>query len=313
MHIINDILDYTLTEAGKMSIENKTFNLKEAINEILLLLNITADQKKLVLNCHDDMNVPELLNGDIVRLRQIISNLVGNAIKFTKHGSIELKIEILDRTSSNVKLLFSVADTGIGISEEQQKLLFGNFVQLDSTYSKNYQGTGLGLAISKKLVELMNGEIWCESELGFGSTFYFSLDLAVHTDKRSDRNEVPDNYDRELSFRQKKVLIAYDDRISREIIVKLLEKRGVYVLTASDGRQAVEIFRKEKLDLVLLDVQMPEFNGISTVRAIRGIEVGTGTHTPVIAFTAYVQMLDKEELLKAGMDDYLGKPIEIRE
>jgi signal transduction histidine kinase len=178
--IINDILDYTKIEEGKMALDIKPFNIRDEINEIITLFNVTANQKSLSLFCQIDEDIPEFLEGDIVRLRQVISNIVGNAIKFTPSGSIEVKVKKYNSNSENIKLLFSVKDTGIGINEDQKSLIFDRFTQLDSSYTKKYQGTGLGLAISKKIVELMQGEIWCESEIGVGTTFYFSVVLKVN-------------------------------------------------------------------------------------------------------------------------------------
>ncbi len=178
--IINDILDYTKIEEGKMALDIKPFNIRAEINEIITLFNVTANQKSLSLFCQIDEDIPEFLEGDIVRLRQVISNIVGNAIKFTPSGSIEVKVKKYNSNSENIKLLFSVKDTGIGINEDQKSLIFDRFTQLDSSYTKKYQGTGLGLAISKKIVELMQGEIWCESEIGVGTTFYFSVVLKLN-------------------------------------------------------------------------------------------------------------------------------------
>jgi signal transduction histidine kinase len=184
LRIINDILDYTKIEEGKMSLEIMPFNVREAMSEIIALFDVTAKQKGLSIECHVDEAIPKFLQGDIIRVRQIISNLVGNAIKFTPKGSIEIQIKIQESNSSSIRLLFSVRDTGIGISEKEKELLFGRFVQLDSSYTKKYQGTGLGLAISKKIVELMKGEIWCESEVGLGTTFYFSLVFGTKIDNK---------------------------------------------------------------------------------------------------------------------------------
>jgi signal transduction histidine kinase len=178
--IINDILDYTKIEEGKMALDIKPFNIRDEINEIITLFNVTANQKSLSLFCQIDEDIPEFLEGDIVRLRQVISNIVGNAIKFTPSGSIEVKVKKYNSNSENIKLLFSVKDTGIGINEDQKSLIFDRFTQFDSSYTRKYQGTGLGLAISKKIVELMQGEIWCESEIGVGTTFYFSVVLKVN-------------------------------------------------------------------------------------------------------------------------------------
>jgi CheY-like chemotaxis protein len=309
--IINDILDYTKIEEGKMALDIKSFNIREAINEIIILFDVTAKQKGLELDFYIDEDIPEFLEGDIVRLRQVISNLVGNAIKFTPSGSIEMKVEDCGWDSRNIKLLFSVKDTGIGIEEDQKSLLFGRFTQLDSSYTKKYQGTGLGLAISKEIIELMEGEIWCDSKIGIGTTFYFSLSLKVTSDVDNEKSGNTIEDDGKSMIRQKKVMVVDDDDISRLIIVKILEKRGISVFAANNGKDAIEIFKREKLDLIILDIQMPVLDGISTVTKIRDIEASTGTHTPVIASTAYVLPEDKEKFLNLGMDDYLGKPIDI--
>lgn len=309
--IINDILDYTKIEEGKMVLDIKPFKIRDAIRDIMILFDVAAVQKGLTLSYRIDEDIPAFLEGDVLRLRQVISNLVGNAVKFTSDGSIDVEVKILERSYGKMRLLFSVKDTGIGINEDQKKLLFGRFIQLDSSYTKQYQGTGLGLAISKKLTDLMNGEIWCESEPGVGSTFYVSLDFEIITAEYNDTSDYIAKKDYNYRNGKKRVLVADDDEISRQVVERLLDNLGIHVMTAADGRQAIELYRKEKPDLILMDVQMPVFDGISAVKVIRGIEIDTGTHVPVIAFTAYVQPVDREACLNAGMDDFLGKPIDI--
>lgn len=315
MRIINDILDYAKIEAEKIIIENSYFSLIELINDVVSLFDISAKQKKIELSAIVDEDVPDGIVGDSVRLRQILSNLVGNAVKFTSQGGVHISIKLKERKHSKIKIFFAVEDTGIGIPEDQKELLFQRFTQLDSSYSKKYQGTGLGLAISKKLIELMGGEIWLISEYGTGSTFFFTAIFDEKIEKGKIGGGDSSGLDPEILHKRndKTILIAEDDDINQKFLSVYLQKMGFNCVIAENGKRAVEIFEKEKISLILMDIQMPILDGVSATEKIRELEKIKGIHTPIVALTAYALKDDKEKFLQAGIDDYLSKPIDISE
>ncbi|MDK2808776.1 MAG: two-component system, sensor histidine kinase [Clostridiales bacterium] len=308
--IINDILDYTKMEEGKMRLENNPFSLRDEINELMILFDATAVQKGLYMNCQIQNDVPDRFLGDYVRLRQILSNLIGNAIKFTPSGGIKITVTLLEQSLEQAVIQIAVEDTGIGIEESQKEALFERFIQLDNSYNKRYQGTGLGLAIVKQIVTLMKGNIWYQSKPHEGSTFYVSLPFRICQNmQRMQANEITAGF--EQRKRTKTVMVVDDDSTSRLLMVKLLENEGIHASAAKNGREAVKMVKEQKFDLIILDIQMPNFDGIKTVKEIRQLELANRSHTPVIAFTAYVFPSEREAFLQAGMDDYLAKPIEI--
>lgn len=308
VRIINDILDYTKLESSKMTYEQAPFNIGEIVRELNTLFEVTAKQKGLQMSVYMDHRLPPMMIGDVVKFRQIISNLLGNAIKFTEKGSVSLTLN-MEESFENHVLKCSISDTGIGIPEHLAGKIFERFVQLDSSFTKKYQGTGLGLAISQSLVKLMGGEIWCESEVGKGSVFSFTLPL-INTDYMDLSKSQLDPTEVNLHFQNKNVLIVEDDEVNRLVIKSLLVRMGMKVLEAVNGKEALSIYKSNPLDLIFMDIQMPVFDGVSTVKVIRSLEVGTEKHIPVIAFTAYAQSSDREVFLSAGMDDYLSKPVD---
>lgn len=315
MRIINDILDYAKIEADKIAIENNRFYLRELVNDVVTLFDISAKQKKIQLNVNIEEGIPDSIIGDSVRLRQILSNLVGNAVKFTSQGGIDISIKLQQREANKVKILFAIKDTGIGIPEDQKELLFKRFTQLDSSYAKKYQGAGLGLAISKKLVELMGGEIGLTSEYGNGSTFYFTAFFGEEkSSSRSNGEKVLDiGSEKSIEQNNKIILIAEDDDVNQTFLSTYLEKIGFKCIVAENGQLAVEAYEKGRVNLILMDIQMPILDGISATEKIRLLEKDSEIHIPIVALTAYALTDDRDKFLQAGMDDYITKPIDINE
>ena len=458
LSVINDILDFSKIEAGKVELEAVDFDLRECMETSLKTLALRADEKGLELLCEVSPDVPELLRGDPNRLRQIVLNLVGNAIKFTHEGEVALKVEIAGSHDGRHKLHFIVSDTGVGIPPEKLDSVFESFSQADTSTTREYGGTGLGLTISRRLVEIMGGRIWVESEFGKGSAFHITVELErgeevavvrntepaqpgvlqgtsvlVVDDNRTNRRileglltnwgmkptlasdgdlalaalqaarekghpfqliladmhmprmdgfelierveskensrtaaimmltsgghrndaarcehlgvaayllkpvrraELREAIERVLGAitenrqeisatertRQERrdvnsalsVLLAEDNDVNQKLATRLLEKRGHRVAVAANGRQALDALRQARYDLVLMDVQMPEMDGIQATAALRASEKGTGRHQPVIAMTALVMQGDRERCLAVGMDGYLTKPIRPR-
>jgi PAS domain S-box-containing protein len=309
LKIINDILDFSKMEAGKLSIENITFDLKELVEELVKTYSLRVEEKGLELNYGFSASIPRYLIGDSNRLRQILHNLLGNAVKFTNEGSISLAIRILNKTESQVELHFSVSDTGIGLTQEDIRHLFQSFNQVERSFTKKYGGTGLGLAISKSLAELMGGGIGVVSEKGKGSTFYVNLPFQIGKaiEERAVQTASLSGTKNNL-----KILLAEDDLINQKVILKMLEKREYSVDLARNGLEVLKLFAKNKYDLILMDIQMPEMNGLEAVQKIREME-GTSFYTPIVALTAYVLKGDKERFLALGMDEYIPKPIDMNQ
>jgi two-component system, sensor histidine kinase and response regulator len=452
--VINDILDFSKIEAGKIDLEAVDFDLRDCLESALKTLAIRADEKGLELLCEVAAEVPEVVRGDSTRLRQVVINLVGNAIKFTAAGEVAVKVQVEAPDGRDSILRVTVSDTGIGIPEEKRELIFAPFSQADTSTTRKYGGTGLGLTISKRLVEMMGGRIWVESEMGRGSQFHFTtrvgvadvkevkigtvapseilrgVKVLVVDDNRTNRrilegmlkrwemkstpvedgeealaqlsaaraggnpfgliltdmhmpnmdgftlierirqkpelatatimmltsaghrgdaarcqelgvaayllkpirqSELREAIARVLGAREQdgviplvtrfslqdardasaffRILLAEDNAVNQRLVVRLLEKRGHHVVVAGNGREALEVLGKESFDLVLMDVQMPEMDGMEATTAIREKEKGSGFHQRIIALTAHAMKGDRERCLAAGMDGYLTKPI----
>jgi len=310
LSLINDILDFSKIEAGKLNIESVDFSLRNTLGEVTSALRVRAQQKGLKFACHIPLDLPDALVGDPSRLRQIVINLVGNALKFTGKGEVSVQAEIESRTADQAVFHFSVADTGIGIPLDKQKLIFEAFTQSDSSTTRKYGGTGLGLSISSKLVGLMGGNIWVESQPGQGSTFHFTLRFGlqkqpVFADALVIAVDVP-----AADHRHFKVLLAEDNLVNQKVAVRFLEKRGHTVVLAESGNTALDAWRKQTFDIILMDIQMPEMDGFEATSRIREHEKSTGQHIPIIALTAHAMVGDRERCLAAGMDDYVSKPID---
>jgi PAS domain S-box-containing protein len=312
--IINDILDFSKIEAGKLDIDATDFSLRDCLAESIKSLALRAHEKNLELTLDVSPDVPDALVGDPLRLRQIILNLVGNAIKFTHQGGVVVCALLRQQTKDGLCLQFSVSDTGIGIAEDKQKMIFNAFTQADGSTTRQYGGTGLGLAICSRLVRMMGGEIRVESEPGRGSTFYFSARFRL-AEARAATREATIEAEREpqprvqRAGRRLRVLLAEDDPVNQRLAMRLLEKRGFEVVAATDGKQALAAFDAADVDLILMDVQMPEMDGFEATRLIRRSERAAGGHVPIIALTAHAMKGDKERCLTAGMDGYISKPV----
>ena len=449
MTVLNDILDFSKIEAGKLDLDQHEFDLRDAIGDTLQTLAIRSAEKDLELAYHVKTDVPDCLIGDIGRLRQILMNLVGNAIKFTPRGEIVVELSVASRTENHVTLHVQVSDTGIGIAKDKQALVFESFTQAESSTTRRFGGTGLGLAISKQLVELMQGRMWLESEPGKGSVFHFTTQFELDTQKPQAARLLPETLrhfavlvvddnatnrtileemlktwelrpipaasgaealnlleqaqtegtpiplmlldymmpemdgaevcrqikqrisshapkililssggnmaaqlgDEDLGYERcltkpvkhselfeticrimgflhadasataapaplgsqsaasMKLLLVEDGRVNQLVAIKLLEDRGHQVTLANNGREALGILANQTFDAILMDIQMPEMNGLEATQAIRLHEIGTGTHVPIIAMTANAMKGDREQCLAVGMDDYIAKPI----
>lgn len=306
--VINDILDYSKAEAKKMELAKTYFYLEKVIDDVVSLFKFSSMEKGLMLKASIGSDVPINLIGDSFRLRQIISNLIGNAVKFTDKGTIEIyvkKVKSID--NRKVMLEFVVKDTGIGIPSNRADALFNSFTQIDNSNTRKYGGTGLGLAISKSLVELMDGRIWVKSKEGEGSAFYFTCILEINSSENNDLNVVVEN-DKECHIENTlNILLAEDDSINRMIIETLVKRKGWNIISTKNGEEAVAAFKQIPFDIIIMDVQMPDMDGYKATAVIRQIE--EPRHTPIIAMTAYALQGDRERCLEAGMDDYLTKPI----
>ncbi|MGE5404562.1 MAG: PAS domain S-box protein, partial [Candidatus Saccharibacteria bacterium] len=304
--IIGDVLDFSKIEAGKMILEQRPFNIKHLVQRTIKSFEVSARMKAIDLRLQMAENIPMFVMGDPNRLQQIITNLTGNAVKFTEEGQVQVIVEKLSSTDKYVSLKFSVIDTGIGIADDELQFLFKSFSQVDGSVTRKYGGTGLGLAISKELVELMNGTIGVESSKGRGSHFYFIIQFEVAEAAKTESiaataagtNTAP------LS-----VLLVEDDQVSRMIAKRILQNNGHEVEMAVNGQDAVDKYDTRVFDLILMDVQMPVMGGVEATGLIREQEAAAGRHTPIIALTAHALEGDKERFLSAGMDGYVTKPI----
>ena len=312
--VINDLLDFARIEAGKLDLLPEPFDLRATLDDILKALALRAHKKNLDLNCRVRPEVPDRLVGDANRLRQVIVNLIGNAIKFTEAGEVALEVAVEPEADSRVRLHFVVADTGIGIPEEKQRLIFEPFEQGDTSATRQYEGTGLGLAIASQLICLMGGQIWVQSAAGAGSRFHFTA-LFEHGPARAETAPRPEAVAEKpqrveaRKGRPLRVLLAEDNPVNQLMTVDLLEKQGHKVFVAANGKEALALREREPIDLLLLDVQMPEMSGFEVVAAIRTKERGGSRHLPIIAVTARAMKGDRDRCLAAGMDDYLSKPL----
>jgi len=306
--IINDVLDLSKIEAGKIVIESSPFKIKETMDEVMTLFDISAKEKGITVEVKIDKHIPSILNGDSIRLKQILVNIIGNAVKFTQSGYITVSLLEEAMDGNLIKVKFSIKDTGIGIPKDKQGLLFERFKQLDSTYTKQFQGTGLGLAISKNLVELMGGEIWLESEEKLGTTFYFTINFQVVEAMSSDNSQMWTNHKVQDNF-NKTVLLVEDDETNQRISEIILKKKQLNVLIAKNGKVAIELYDKFPIDLIIMDINMPVMDGYTATLLLREKESLSGKHTPIIAMTAYALPDDKSKFILVGMDDYISKPV----
>jgi signal transduction histidine kinase/ActR/RegA family two-component response regulator len=321
LSVINDILDLSKIEAGKMTLEMVEFDLHEAVSETMKMFSFPARQKLLELLWTAGADLPARIIGDPIRLRQVLTNLLGNAIKFTETGEVKLHIEVAAQAGNTTVLHFVVSDTGIGIPPDRREHVFEAFVQVDGSSTRRFGGTGLGLTISAQLLRLMGGSIRVEDRAGAGTSFHFTLPVVVCAGLNRLSVLVGDNNDNAASRnphpmstgRQMRILVAEDNPVNQRVITGILEKRGHSVVLACDGREAIDLYLKQAFDVIFMDVQMPGMNGFDACSAIRSAEQATGSHTSIIAMTAHAMKGDREQCLTAGMDDYLSKPVRLRE
>lgn len=311
LRVLNDILDYSKVEAGKIELEEGPFDLRKTMNEVVDLFGIAARQKGISLILKVERCVPNHIIGDSVRLRQVLSNLVGNGIKFTYEGEVRIAVEIEEPGNKQIKLKFIITDTGIGIPKNKFYKLFQRFSQVDESDTRQFGGTGLGLAISKKLIEIMGGEIGVESKENLGSNFFFTAVFRLPEQKIRDlkKDMVKNELIRCNKGNSKKILLAEDDVVSRNMVTIMLKQKNFEVIAVENGVEALSAFEKNKFDLILMDVNMPYMDGYSATASIRKKEKAMNYRTPIIAMTAYALKGDREKCLEAGMDDYISKPI----
>jgi TMAO reductase system sensor TorS len=306
LDVINEILDFSKIEAGRLEIEAVEFDCRQAVSDVVALLSERASRKGLVLMHRTERNVPEAVIGDPSRVKQVLTNLVGNAIKFTERGEVRVSMSLVEREGDACVLRFEVKDTGIGISPDALAHIFDAFSQADGTMRRKYGGTGLGLTIAKQLARVMGGQIGVDSMPGRGSTFWFTVRVpAVRVARAESQAQAADAVP--ASFRGR-VLLAEDNPVNRELAVAMLEAVDLDVAVAVDGREAVEAVAQGGIDLVLMDCQMPEMDGFAATRAIRSAESPGGRRVPIVALTANAMEGDRERCLEGGMDDYLSKP-----
>lgn len=309
--IINEILDFSKIEAGRLVVEAIPFSIRDALSDVVKTLTFQACQKGLRLECECAPDVADALVGDPARLRQVLINLVGNGIKFTERGAVVLRVAAESSTGDSVACHFTVTDTGIGVPQEQQDAIFEPFLQGDSSTTRLYGGTGLGLAISARLVGMMHGRMWVESEPGNGSAFHFTarFGLPAGAQQEQDACSAAAPEARENGGRSLRVLLVEDNAANQLLVRRIMEKHGHDVAVANDGVDALEMLDRQRFDLVLMDVEMPRMDGFRTTSALRRKERESGGHVPIIALTAHVMAGDRERCLRAGMDYYLSKPL----
>ena len=321
LSLLNDILDLSKIEAGRMELAPTPVSLLSVVEDAARFLSRAAQQKGLQLTCNFSPDIPNKLLADPLRLRQVLLNLLGNAIKFTEKGGVTVEAQLDSEDQNTVLVRFAVRDTGPGIAEDKQALIFESFCQADGSTSRKHGGTGLGLTISLRLVELMGGKVWVKSKPGEGSTFYFTARFAkafppeAGTQRDGEATVSPAAVDSEArdQLGSLEILVAEDNFLNLKLITRLLERWGQQVTLAANGREALGVYEKKTFDIIILDIQMPELDGFEVAAAIREMESKTGKHTPIVAVTAHALAGKREECLARGIDAFVSKPIAPRE
>jgi len=305
LQLVNDILDLSKIEVGKLTLERAPFQLEKLVRDTVAVISPMALSRHLELRLLFEDGLPDTVMGDSQRLRQVLLNLLSNAVKFTEAGSVTMGVSVAGGKEDTVELRFTVRDTGIGISPQVQQAIFEPFTQADSSTTRRYGGTGLGLAICRRLISLMGGNLELDSEPGRGSTFVFNAIFPVVARStapvRTAQDRIP------VSHRRLRILLVEDNVVNQKVAVRLLERMGHKIDIASDGRQAVAAVQVVDYDLVLMDCQMPVMDGYAAAQTIRGLECGR--NLPIVAMTAHAMPEDRRRCLDAGMDEYLAKPI----
>jgi PAS domain S-box-containing protein len=318
--LINDILDFAKLEAGKISLENETFNLKDLSENVINGMTHLIEDKKIKLFIDCDDSIPNFVTGDSNRIRQILVNLLTNSIKFTNNGYIKLSLRLIKQTKKHANIEISVEDTGIGISEKMLDYVFKKFTQVESKYNRRYGGAGLGLAITKDLVETMNGKIGVKSTLEKGSFFWVKINFALPTTitktelVKSQIKKVKKIAKQTKSTLQKPVrlLLIEDHPLNRIVAKMMLEKLGCHLEMAEDGKTGIEMYQKHTYDLIITDIGLPDIDGIQVIKSIRAQETNQ-EHIPIIALTAHVLEEDRNNCLQAGANEVITKPIILKE
>jgi CheY-like chemotaxis protein len=319
--IINDVLDMSKIEANKLELAKQDFSFKKLINRIVTVSAFQVKEKGLRFTLDIDPSIPDMLYGDDQRLAQVVTNLMSNAVKFTPEGGeVTLSAKLIAREDGRYKIRIDVSDTGIGITPEQQALLFRPFQQAESTTTRKYGGTGLGLAISKRIVEIMSGEISIESEPGKGSLFSivlpFSASAAGAVARADSDEDAGDGAVAEIrpgELAGKRLLLAEDVEINREIVLTLLEDSGIEIDCAENGVEAVDLYAVDpgRYDMIFMDMQMPKMDGCEATRKIRALSDPRAKTVPIVALTANVFREDVERCIAAGMNNHIGKPLSL--
>ena len=313
LSVVNDLLDISKIESGTFKLNSERFNLKETINNIYNNLLVTGNSKGLEVSYYLDPNIDIEVIGDELRLKAILNNLISNAVKFTDEGYVSFRVKMISNNDISEKIEFRIKDSGIGIHEEFKEKIFNDFIQGNLYSKKKHEGTGLGLAISKQFATLMNGDICFESSAGKGSTFIFTCDLKKSKEEKQNlqiNTIVKEESTISKRDRDEVILCVEDNLINQEVMEGIIKNKGYKYIAAYNGNEALNILKNNKIDLILMDVQMPELNGFETTKIIRAEKLG-GKHIPIIAMTAYAMREDKDKCLQAEMDDYIVKPFDI--
>jgi PAS domain S-box-containing protein len=311
LSLLNDILDLSRVEAGKIQLENIELNIANIVQSVCKGLEVLSRHKKIELVREVDENIPASLIGDPVRIRQILVNLINNAIKFTFQGNVTTSVRMISCADGICELQFAVKDQGVGIPKDKLETIFEVFTQADASTTRRFGGTGLGLAISKRLVEMMNGRIWAESEEFQGSVFIFTAKFRIGEKAAEPVTTASEEVVAAVKeIRALRVLLAEDNVVNQKIAAKMIEKKGWTVKGAENGKQVLEYLEQEQFDVILMDAQMPVLDGFEATRLIREAEKKTGKHIPIVALTAHAMAGDRQKCLDAGMDGYVSKPID---
>jgi CheY-like chemotaxis protein len=304
--LVNDVLDYNKMESGKIVFEQTQFNLSDFLDEIKRSYSFRSKAKNLIFDIVKANDLPVEVIGDPIRLNQILSNLLSNALKFTLHGSITVFVKELNRTTNQSKMEFTVTDTGIGIQKDQHSLIFDSFTQASTDTTRHFGGTGLGLAICKKLIELQGGIITIESEPDKGSTFRFNIIFGISEKGTLGKTaEVEESY---LGLEGKRILVAEDNKINFFVANKFLTGWGIIVTHAENGQIALDILEKQDFDLILMDLHMPVVDGIEATRIIRKSNVERIKDIPIVALTAAIMSESHDKIEDLNINDYVLKP-----
>lgn len=318
LNILDDILDYAKLNAKQMKLRPREFDLNKMIRDALWVYKPTADKKGIEISAMICDSLPDIYIADDLRIKQVLSNLVSNAIKFTDEGHVRVTVQGIEK-SGRQQLLFSIEDTGIGIRPEAAETLFSPFRQIEPGDDRRYDGTGLGLAISKNFIELMGGRVWFESEPGEGTTFYFTVDYELPEDAKSDhtdfvsRQRINRPQPNERSENKLRVMLVEDNKINQKVGILTLQKLGCEVTVANNGQEAVDLADGPvNFDLICMDVNMPIMNGVDATKEIRQLD-HSNSHTPIYAMTGLAFDEDRQRCLDAGMTDVITKPIDIND